>query len=72
VAAQAAGRKIAVASAQTEVPAAANQPVAAASATDEQKAADRKSALKEQAMADAGVQALLDVFPAEIRDVEEM
>jgi DNA polymerase III subunit gamma/tau len=28
--------------------------------------------LREQAMADAGVQALLEVFPAEIRDVEEM
>ncbi len=34
--------------------------------------ADRKSALKEQALADASVQALLEVFPAEIRDVEEM
>jgi DNA polymerase-3 subunit gamma/tau len=34
--------------------------------------AEKKSALKEQAMADAGVQALLEVFPAEIRDVEEM
>jgi hypothetical protein len=34
--------------------------------------AERKSALKEEAMADAGVQALLEVFPAEIRDVEEM
>jgi DNA polymerase-3 subunit gamma/tau len=33
---------------------------------------DRKTALKEQAMADAGVKALLEVFPAEIRDVEEM
>jgi len=32
----------------------------------------RKSALREQALADAGVQALLEVFPAEIRDVEEM
>jgi hypothetical protein len=38
----------------------------------EQKAADRKSALREQAMADAGVQAMLEIFPAEIRDVEEM
>ena len=34
--------------------------------------ADRKAALREQALADAGVQALLDVFPAEIRDVEEI
>ena len=34
--------------------------------------AERKSALREQALADASVQALLEVFPAEIRDVEEM
>jgi DNA polymerase-3 subunit gamma/tau len=34
--------------------------------------AERKAALKEQALADSGVQALLEVFPAEIRDVEEM
>jgi DNA polymerase-3 subunit gamma/tau len=33
---------------------------------------ERKAALKEQALADEGVQALLEVFPAEIRDVEEM
>ncbi len=33
---------------------------------------DRKTVLKEQALADAGVQAMLEVFPAEIRDVEEM
>ena len=32
----------------------------------------RKPTLREQALADAGVQALLEVFPAEIRDVEEM
>jgi DNA polymerase-3 subunit gamma/tau len=36
------------------------------------KALAKKSALREQALADAGVQALLEVFPAEIRDVEEM
>jgi hypothetical protein len=34
--------------------------------------ATKKSALRERALADAGVQALLEVFPAEIRDVEEM
>lgn len=34
--------------------------------------AGKQAALKEQALADAGVQALLEVFPAEIRDVEEM
>jgi hypothetical protein len=39
----------------------------------EQKAdADRKSALREQALADTNVQAMLEIFPAEIRDVEEM
>jgi hypothetical protein len=37
-----------------------------------QKAPDKKTALREQALADAGVQAMLEVFPAEIRDVEEM
>lgn len=35
-------------------------------------AEDKKAALKEKALADASVQALLEVFPAEIRDVEEM
>ena len=35
-------------------------------------ATPEKSTLREQALADAGVQALLEVFPAEIRDVEEM
>ena len=42
------------------------------SASEDAPAADKKSALREQALADAGVQALLEVFPAEIRDVEEM
>jgi len=45
---------------------------AAASGEARTGEADRKSALKEEALADAGVQALLEVFPAEIRDVEEM
>ena len=36
------------------------------------EAQDKKSALREQALADASVQALLEVFPAQIRDVEEM
>ena len=31
-----------------------------------------KSDLREKALADDGVKALLEVFPAEIRDVEEM
>jgi DNA polymerase-3 subunit gamma/tau len=67
IAQQIAGRRIAVASLQSDgaVPA---PPVDDQS----QSAVDKKVALREQALADAGVQALLDVFPAEIRDVEEM
>jgi len=42
--------------------------VAAAAAETDRK----KSALREQALGDPGVKALLEVFPAEIRDVEEM
>jgi hypothetical protein len=33
---------------------------------------DKKAALREQALANEGVQTLLDVLPVEIRDVEEM
>ena len=50
-------------------PVADNQTIAGGAPSNRQ---DRKTALKEQAMADAGVKALLEVFPAEIRDVEEM
>jgi hypothetical protein len=45
-------------------------PATAAPAPD--PVAAKKTELREQALADAGVQALLEVFPAEIRDVEEM
>jgi DNA polymerase III subunit gamma/tau len=67
VAAQVAGRRIAVAGSQapTATGAPADDPAAAA-------APDRKSALRDKALADAGVQTMLEVFPAEIRDVEEM
>jgi hypothetical protein len=74
IALQATGRKFTVAAAQADaaapaVPAAAGE----LSATSEsQKKADKKTALREQALADAGVQTMLEVFPAEIRDVEEM
>ncbi len=62
-----AGRKMAIVSEVSSAHSA--DPAAAAQAATE---ATRKSAMKEQALADAGVQALLEVFPAEIRDVEEM
>src|SRR5204862_4167210 len=70
---QVSGRKIAVASVQLDP----NGSSGAAVPVDSQaKPAppkpDRKSALKEQALQDASVQAMLEVFPAEIRDVEEM
>jgi hypothetical protein len=64
IAARLAGRRLQVQSidAAPEDPAAA--PVDPAEA--------RRAALKAEAMADSAVQALLDVFPSEIRDVEEM
>jgi DNA polymerase-3 subunit gamma/tau len=65
VATRLAGRKMAVVNETTTA-----EPAASGSAQGGE--ADRKSALKEEALADAGVQALLEVFPAEIRDVEEM
>ena len=69
VAQRIAGRRIAVSCGQ----AIAAPPAPGGSAQEsDRKAAEKKSALREQALADAGVQALLDVFPAEIRDVEEM
>jgi DNA polymerase III subunit gamma/tau len=61
-----AGRKMMIVSAQLE----AGQPAVetGASSAGPPKLAD----LKAEAMADSAVQAMLDVFPAEIRDVEEM
>jgi hypothetical protein len=79
---QLAGRRIAIVGVQeaaapepgTPSPAAATSdaPGHAASGTAVNAGDARKSTLREQALADAGVQALLEVFPAEIRDVEEM
>jgi DNA polymerase-3 subunit gamma/tau len=61
-----AGRRVVVTAEQAGAAAAPAAPAAP------DPAAIKKSALREQALADAGVQAMLDVFPAEIRDVEEM
>jgi DNA polymerase-3 subunit gamma/tau len=66
IATRLAGRKVAVIGVQS-ADAATPLPGQAVEA-----AGTKKSALREQALADAGVQALLEVFPAEIRDVEEM
>jgi DNA polymerase-3 subunit gamma/tau len=62
-----AGRKVSVVSAE----AAGSGPAASASA-EAPAVPDRQNVLKQQALADSGVQALLDVFAAEIKDVEEM
>jgi DNA polymerase-3 subunit gamma/tau len=65
---QVTGRQIAVTSVQSGEPGAPGAELA----VEAPGKTDRKSSLKEQALADASVQALLEVFPAEIRDVEEM
>jgi hypothetical protein len=72
VAERIAGRKVTVESSQHDAGPPAEPKEAERSTSDQANRDDRKSALKEQALADAGVQALLEVFPAEIRDVEEM
>jgi hypothetical protein len=69
IAEQATGRKLTVVAAHGAPTAAAETDARPAA---EQKAADKKAALREQAMADTSVQAMLEIFPAEIRDVEEM
>jgi hypothetical protein len=68
---QVAGRKIAIAAVQTDA-GGAPQPAAGDAQTADAKPADKKTALRDKALADAGVQTMLEVFPAEIRDVEEM
>ena len=68
VAQQAAGRKIAVTAVQLD---AAPVPPAGPGAGDP-PVPDRKAELRQQALAEPGIQAMLEVFPAEIRDVEEM
>ena len=72
-ASQLAGRKVVVVAA--EGPATASSAAAAASAAIASDAApepDRQQALRERALSDTGVQTMLDVFAAEIKDIEEM
>jgi hypothetical protein len=63
-----AGRRVMVESAQGVVSAAA--PAESGSKSDSGSAAKRD--LKADAMSSSAIQAVLDVFPAEIRDVEEI
>jgi len=76
---QATGRKLQVVAAQdgagAPAGATATKPAGRESETsggEAPSAADTKTALRQQALADAGVQAMLEVFPAEIRDVEKI
>jgi DNA polymerase-3 subunit gamma/tau len=65
-----AGRKIAVMSELASVPAAPTNPEP--QVPNPGDAADARRDLKAEAMSSSTVQAMLEVFPAEIRDVEEM
>jgi DNA polymerase-3 subunit gamma/tau len=67
LATQLSGRKMTVASAEG----AATPASASGASASEPVAKDRQSDLRQQALADSGVQAMLDVFAAEIKDVEE-
>ena len=68
-AARVAGRKITVTSVQVE----SGAPAAAAKPADTEPALPNgKRDLKAEAMSSAAVQAVLDVFPGEIKDVEEL
>jgi hypothetical protein len=60
----------AVAGSASSAPAAA--PRAAAPIAPAAPGPDQKQSLKERALSDTGVQTMLDVFAAEIKDVEEM
>jgi DNA polymerase III subunit gamma/tau len=68
LASQLSGRRMTVASAEGSAPPARPGAPAPGSVSPEK---DRQSDLRQQALADSGVQAMLDVFAAEIKDVEE-
>jgi hypothetical protein len=69
LAAKIAGQKMTVSAVQADGPATTEAP-APPRAAAEDRAARRD--LKAEALSSSAVQAVLDVFPAEIRDVEEM
>ncbi len=71
IASQLSGRKMTIVAAEG-APAPPTRPGAAAASTAPAAPDEKKAALREQALADSGVQAMLDVFAAEIKDVEEM
>ncbi|HZB25756.1 MAG TPA: DNA polymerase III subunit gamma/tau [Vicinamibacterales bacterium] len=68
IATQLAGRRMTVAAVEGHAAPAARADAAAGAAGAEP---ERQAALREQALADSGVQAMLDVFGGEIKEVEE-
>ncbi len=70
LATQLAGRRMAVVGAEGQASAA--QPGTAAAPAQPRATEDRQAALRQQALADSGVQTMLDVFGGEIKDIEEM
>ena len=71
IASQLSGRKLAVVAVEG-TPSSPPAKAPSSAAQPGEPADDKKAALREQALADSGVQAMLDVFAAEIKDVEEM
>jgi hypothetical protein len=72
VAERVAGYKIAVVAVQAASAGAATAEGVATSADANAAPGDGKRDLKAEALSSSAVQAMLDVFPAEIRDIEEM
>ena len=69
LASQLSGRKMTIASIEGTAP--AKSTPAAPGTAGQSASPERQQDLRQQALADSGVQALLDVFAAEIKDVEE-
>jgi DNA polymerase-3 subunit gamma/tau len=72
LATQLSGRKMTVVSAEGAPATSPTRGGAPPSASVDTVVKDRQSDLRQQALADSGVQAMLDVFAAEIKDIEEM
>ena len=73
LASQLAGRRMGIASVETTGASPKSDRPAADGATGTPAASsDRQAELRQQALADSGVQAMLDVFAADIKNVEEM
>jgi hypothetical protein len=69
LASQLAGRRMTMASVEGTI--AAKSAPSPSDAAGQSSSPERQQDLRQQALADSGVQALLDVFAAEIKDVEE-